>query len=241
MINKNILVTGVSRGLGLYICKTLLSKGYSVYGVSRTKSNDVDFLLKEHPENFFFNQLDISKIDVLETEIKKILKNVKIDGLVNNAATAYDDLITNAKIDELINMFNVNVFATMLITKIVIRNMILNKKEGSIVNISSISTQTGYKGLSMYASTKGAVDAFSKNVSREWGSKKIRSNSIIAGFMETEMSSSLTQEEKMRIINRNSLKSLTTLDSVSQTVEFLLSNLSSSITGQLINVDSGTL
>jgi 3-oxoacyl-[acyl-carrier protein] reductase len=240
-MSKNILVTGVSRGLGFNICKTLLNKGYSIYGISRTESNDVKLLIQKYPENFFFYELDISKLEILEYELKKILKNVKIDGLVNNAAIAYDDLITNAKIESIINMFNVNVFATMLITKIIIRNMVLNKKEGSIVNISSISTQTGYKGLSMYASTKGAIDVFSKNVSREWGSKKIRSNSIVAGFMETEMSSSLTQEDKLRIVNRNSLKTLTSLESVSQTVEFLLSNLSSSITGQLINVDSGTI
>lgn len=241
MINKTILVTGVSRGLGLHICKTLLNKGYSVYGISRTKSNDVESLIQQYPENFFFHNLDISKIDVLELQIKKILKDIKIHGLVNNAAIAYDDLLTNVKISGLIDMFNVNVFANMLITKIVIRNMILNKNNGSIVNISSISTQTGYKGLSMYASTKGAIDSFSKNISREWGSKKIRSNSVVAGFMETEMSSSLNQEDKLRIVNRNSLKTLTSLESVSNTVEFLLSDLSSSITGQLINVDSGTL
>jgi 3-oxoacyl-[acyl-carrier protein] reductase len=238
---QNILVTGVSRGLGLSICKTLLNKGYVVHGISRDKTEEIVLLLNQFPKTFFFYSLDLSKIDSLELEIKHIIKDIKISGLVNNAAIAYDDLITNLKIENLINMFSVNVFATMLITKIVIRNMILNKEKGSIVNISSISTQTGYKGLSMYASTKGAIESFSKNISREWGVKNIRSNCIVAGFMETDMSNSLSNEQKTKIINRNSLKKLTELNSVSETTEFLLSDLSCSITGQLINVDSGTL
>ena len=119
--------------------------------------------------------------------------------------------------------------------------MILNKVKGSIVHISSISTQTGYKGLSMYASTKGSLEAFSKNTSREWGVKGIRSNCIISGFMDTEMSSSINDELKEKIKNRTSLRSLTDIQSVSDTVEFLLSEKSKSITGQLINVDSGTI
>jgi 3-oxoacyl-[acyl-carrier protein] reductase len=93
----------------------------------------------------------------------------------------------------------------------------------------------------MYASTKGSLEAFSKNTSREWGVKGIRSNCIISGFMDTEMSSSINDELKEKIKNRTSLRSLTDIKSVSDTVEFLLSEKSKSITGQLINVDSGTI
>jgi 3-oxoacyl-[acyl-carrier protein] reductase len=93
----------------------------------------------------------------------------------------------------------------------------------------------------MYASTKGSLEAFSKNTSREWGVKGVRSNCIVAGFMETDMSSSLNDELKNKIFNRTSLKKPTSLESVSNTVEFLLSDKSESITGQLINVDSGTI
>jgi 3-oxoacyl-[acyl-carrier protein] reductase len=119
--------------------------------------------------------------------------------------------------------------------------MILNKIKGSIVHISSISVHTGYKGLSMYASTKGALEAFSKNTAREWGSKGIRSNCVVSGFMDTNMSSSINNELKEKIKNRTSLRELTDVKSVSNTVEFLLSFKSNSITGQLINVDSGTI
>ena len=87
-----------------------------------------------------------------------------------------DDIITNLNVDSLENMYKVNVFAPFMLTKYVLRDMLLNKNKGSIIHISSISAHTGYKGLAMYASTKGALEAFSKNTAREWGSFGVRSN-----------------------------------------------------------------
>jgi 3-oxoacyl-[acyl-carrier protein] reductase len=129
----------------------------------------------------------------------------------------------------------------MVLTKYSLRNMLLHKTKGSIIHISSISVHTGYKGLSMYASTKGALEAFSKNIAREWGELGIRSNCIVSGFMETEMSSSLNHDQKNRIYNRTSLKKPVDISSVAETVSFLISDAASSITGQNINVDNGTI
>jgi 3-oxoacyl-[acyl-carrier protein] reductase len=239
---KNILITGVSRGVGLSITKKCISLGYCVYGISRSVNNEIELLKKDYPDNFKHKIIDLSITENLVKEFKEFIPNsTPVHGFVNNAALAYDDLITNMSLDKLEKMYRVNVFSPFLITKYVIRNMIYNKIQGSIVHISSISTQTGYKGLSMYASTKGSLEAFSKNTSREWGVKGIRSNCIVAGFMETDMSSSLNDELKNKIFNRTSLKKPTSLESVSNTVEFLLSDKSESITGQLINVDSGTI
>jgi len=239
---KNILVTGVSRGLGLDITKTLLENNNTVYGISRKKTNEVADLLSEYPDKFVFNEIDLNDTENLIQNIKNVLpQSLIIHGFVNNAATAYDDIITNLNLEKLKNMYNVNVFSPLILTKFIIRNMLLNKVQGSIVHISSISVHTGYKGLSMYASSKGSLEAFSKNASREWGEKGIRSNCVVAGFMDTDMSSTLGDDLKNRIKNRTSLKSLTDLQSVSNTVEFLISDKSKSITGQLINVDSGTI
>ena len=119
--------------------------------------------------------------------------------------------------------------------------MLLHKISGSIVHVSSISVHTGYKGLAMYASTKGALEAFSKNTAREWGEYGIRSNCVVAGFMETSMNAGLTQDQKNRIYNRTSLKKPTTLHSVAKTIMFLMSDDAESITGQTMNVDSGTI
>jgi len=93
----------------------------------------------------------------------------------------------------------------------------------------------------MYASTKGALEAFSKNTAREWGVRSIRSNCIVSGFMETDMSAGLTNDQKLRIYKRTSLKKATTVESVTQTALFLLSEKSESITGQNIFFDSGTI
>ena len=119
--------------------------------------------------------------------------------------------------------------------------MLLHKVKGSIVHISSISAHTGYKGLAMYASSKAALEAFSKNTSREWGELGIRSNVIVPGFMETAMSATLSGEQKDRIYKRTSLKQATDINSVAETIAFLLSDKARSITGQNIHVDNGTI
>ena len=129
----------------------------------------------------------------------------------------------------------------MMLTKYILRDMLLNKTQGSIVHISSISVHTGYKGLAMYASTKGALEAFSKNTAREWGKLGIRSNVICPGFMNTNMSSSLNDEQRNRIFKRNSKQKELLLDEVSSSVEFLINESSSAITGQIIHVDNGTI
>ena len=180
--------------------------------------------------------------NVHKTVYKEFISNdIQLHGYVNNAAVAYDDIVTNLNVDRLKSMYAVNVFTPMMLTKYALRNMLLHHTSGCIIHISSISVHTGYKGLAMYASSKGALEAFSKDVAREWGELGIRSNVVVPGFMETAMSSSLTQEQKERIYKRTSLKKATNIESVAQTVAFLLSEKASSITGQNIHVDNGTI
>ncbi len=239
---KNILLTGVSKGLGLETCRNLLAAGYNVYGVSRTRSDEIDELIN-NDSNFTHLSYDLKDVENIKNDLlkKELLHEVPIHGFVNNAAYAYNDIITNLSSDRLNEMYQVNVFSPLMITKFVLRNMLLNRVEGSLVHISSISVHTGYKGLAMYASTKGALEAFSKNTAREWGVKGIRSNCIVAGFMETSMSSGLTTDQKNRIYNRTSLKKPTEMESVASMVEYLVSEKASSITGQNLYVDSGTI
>jgi 3-oxoacyl-[acyl-carrier protein] reductase len=240
---KTVLVSGVSRGLGFCIAQFLLKAGHTVYGFSRKRSQHVEDLTVSHPQKFIFKEIDLSEPDILRQSLflEWGLTEIPLDAFVNNAAIAYDDIITNLRLPDLENMFRVNVFSPMLITKGVLRNMLLHNRSGSIVHISSISVHTGYKGLSMYAASKGALEAFSKNTAREWGERGIRSNCIVAGFMETDMSGSLTIEQKDRIYKRTSLKKPTEPRSVAETARFLIEDASSSITGQNLFVDSGTI
>lgn len=239
----NILVTGCSRGVGLEICKVLLAQGHTVYGVARSYTAEFKELETAYEGRLFFKSIDLaSSGNVRETVFKEFITNkVQLDGFVNNAAMAYDDIITNLNLERLEEMYAVNVFTPMMLTKYAIRHMLLHKNKGSIVHISSISAHTGYKGLAMYASSKGALEVFSKNTAREWGALGIRSNVVVPGFMETAMSSTLTDDQKDRIYKRTSLKAATSVASVAETVAFLLSEKAASITGQNINVDNGTI
>lgn len=240
---KNVLITGISRGLGLEIAKHLLDQDWVIYGINRTISDELKELKEKKPDRIFLKSLDLANSENCKSLILKefITLNIPLHGFVNNAAIAYDDIITNLNYELLEKMFRVNVFTPFILTKYVIRNFLLHNTKGSIVHISSISVHTGYKGLAMYAASKGALEAFSKNTAREWGSKGIRSNCIVAGFMETSMSSKLDEDTRNRIYQRTSLKKPTSLKSIAETVDFLLTEKSESITGQNIFVDSGTI
>jgi len=185
-MSKNILITGASKGLGLEITKSILAKGWNAITVSRSVTNELNELQKEYQEKLKIIQFDLSHPDKIRDGIFKDILGLKfpIHGFVNNAAFAYDDIITNLNLDRLEKMYKVNLYAPLNIVKYSIRTMLLNRIKGSIVHISSISVHTGYKGLSMYASTKGALEAFSKNTAREWGVKKIRSNCLVAGLLD---------------------------------------------------------
>jgi 3-oxoacyl-[acyl-carrier protein] reductase len=239
---KQILVTGGSRGLGLAIVGRLLEQGCNVLSIQRSISNELFQLSSTYSGQLRTIEFDLSRLDRIEEQFRSdwLPDDAPLDGLVNNAAMAYDDLVTNLSPGPLNDMWNLNVQAPMLLTKLAIRRMILHNRSGSLVHISSVAAHTGYKGLAMYGASKGALEAFSLGVAREWGSRQIRSNSVVPGFMETEMSQKLTVEQREKIYKRTSLQSATDIDSVASTVWFLLSEESRSITGQSIFVDNGS-
>lgn len=240
---ESVIVTGDSRGLGARIVGTLLDQEeYKIIGISRSHSEQTSHFGEEYPDRYDHINFDLAAPEKIEQLYQEELKQRgPIYGLVNNAAMGYDDLVTNVGIEDLQRVFSVNVLSPIMLSKFVLRDMMLNRTEGSVVHVSSVSTATGYKGLSMYGATKGALESFSLGVAREWGERGIRSNCVAPGFMNTDMTSTLDEDQKERIYDRTGLGKPTDEDDVAETVAFLLSESAKSITGEVIRVDSGTL
>jgi len=239
----SVVVTGDSRGLGAHVVETLLEEeAYAVVGISQSRSEQTRRFEESHPDRYDHVEFDLSAPEAIAELYEEELKpRGPIYGLVNNAAMAYDDLVTNATVEDLGLLFDVNVLSPIMLSKYVLRDMVLNRTEGSLVHVSSVSTATGYKGLSMYGATKGAMESLSLGIAREWGERGIRSNCVAPGFMETDMTATLGAEQKDRIYQRTSLGRPTKQASVAESIAFLLSPSASSMTGEVVRIDAGTV
>lgn len=240
---ERVIVTGDSRGLGAEVVETLLrEEQYAIVGISRSENEQTRRVADAYPERYEHVNFDLSAPEQVETLYEEELASGgPIYGLVNNAAMPHDDLVTNVDVEQLRNLFDVNVLSAMMLSKAVLRDMLLNGTEGSLVHVSSVSTATGYKGLSMYGATKGALEAFSQGVAREWGERGIRSNCVAPGFMETDMTATLDEEQKDRIYERTSLGQPTDEADVAEHIAALLSPDAESVTGEVIRIDAGTV
>jgi 3-oxoacyl-[acyl-carrier protein] reductase len=238
-LEKRILVTGGTKGLGLAIARQLASRGFEVICVARKNSDELQqLMLKKQSLSFF--ALDVGDIENLQNNIKLILKETgPIWGLVNNAALGRDGVLATMHEKDLKQMIDVNLTGAILITKYVVRSM-LKCGSGSIVNISSIIASTGFNGLSAYAATKAAMIGFTKSLARELGRAKIRVNCVSPGYMETEMTAGLDDEKLATITRRSPLGRLPNTDEVAAMVSFLMSEEASAITGANMIVDAGS-
>ncbi|PTB90651.1 3-oxoacyl-ACP reductase, partial [Marivirga lumbricoides] len=190
-MNKLVIVTGASRGLGLAICRQLLQQGYTVLALARTLSTDLNALTEQYGSDLTFVSVDLSDLDNIQPLCSELIKlHGRPYALINNAAVGYDGVLATMHNSEITALLNLNVQAPILLTKYLLRPMLLNQS-GRIINISSIIARTGFNGLSVYAASKAALEGFTKSLSREVGKAGITVNCVAPGYMQTEMTNSL--------------------------------------------------
>lgn len=237
---RHVLVSGGSRGLGQAIVADLLAAGYAVSTFSRSETEFVRSVRdSEHGPRFFSAAGDLSDEPFLAGFVKEAASALGPPwALVNNAALAHDGVLASTPPDHIRHLVDVNVTGTLLLTRLAVRRMLL-RRAGRVVNISSIVGIRGYRGLATYAATKAAVDGMTRALARELGGANITVNSILPGYMETDMSAGLDAGQMASIVGRTPLGRLGTPADCMGLLRFLLSDEAGFITGQSLVVDGG--
>ncbi|WP_158967737.1 SDR family NAD(P)-dependent oxidoreductase [Paraglaciecola sp. L3A3] len=235
-----VIVTGASKGLGLAICKQALTAGYAVVAIARTFTDELQSLTESTPEQCHYIQADLADLDYIPVLCRQIIQQFgRPYGLVNNAAVGHDGVLATMPNNEIDNVMRLNVQSPMLLSKYLLRSMLLNRT-GRIINISSIIAKTGFNGLSVYAASKAALEGFTKSLAREVGKAGITVNCVAPGYMQTDMTDSLQGDKLATIKRRSPLGKLATVEDAAAMVVFLLSDKASSITGTVMTVDAGS-
>jgi 3-oxoacyl-[acyl-carrier protein] reductase len=239
-----VVVTGGSRGLGLAIVKKLASSGYCALAVARRKSDELAALMDEtsrESENAVrFVPFDLGDLDKIQSFVAGLRKSFgPIYGLVNNAALGTDgalSLMPNSKIAELVHL---NTLSPIVLTKYVVRAMMADGG-GRVVNVASIVAFTGYSGLSVYSATKASMLGFTRSLAREVGRMGVNVNAVAPGFLDTEMTEGMTDDQRAKVARRSALQRLPAVADVGNAVTFLLGDDARSITGTVLTVDAGS-
>ena len=241
---KNILITGGSRGIGKSIVEVLLNSGANVgftFSSSESAANEIVKNLNSSSQKCIAYKSDASKLDQCETLVESFLNDFEtIDVLINNAGITKDNLLMRMGEDDFDKVIEVNLKSVFNMTKACQRVFLKNRK-GSIINMSSVVGIKGNAGQSNYAASKSGIIGFSKSIAQELGSRNIRCNVIAPGFIKTEMTDNLSDSIIESWTENIPLKRSGESNDVANLCLFLASDLSSYITGQVINVDGGLL
>ncbi len=239
---KVVLITGGTRGIGSEIAKKFAKEGCNLVLNYVSDSTDVEKIKSEFDEygiDVLVLKADVSVFEDCENLVKEaIAKFGKIDILVNNAGITKDTLIAMMKEDAFDKVIDVNLKGTFNVTKNVVPYM-MKKRSGNIINISSVVGIVGNAGQSNYAASKAGIIGFTKSLAKELAPRNIRVNAVAPGFIDTDMTSVLSDKVKENINLQIPLKRMGKAQEVANVVSFLAGNESSYITGQVINVDGG--
>ena len=242
--NKNILITGGSRGIGKSVVETLVKNGANVgftFASSEIAAKTICNKLNSENVRCIAYKSDASKLDQCEKLINSFLADFEtIDVLINNAGITKDNLLLRMSEEDFDKVIEVNLKSVFNMTK-ACQRVFLKNRSGSIINMSSVVGVKGNAGQSNYAASKSGIIGFSKSIAQELGSRNIRCNVIAPGFIRTEMTDNLSQSIIQGWTDNIPLKRPGESADVANLCLFLASDLSNYITGQVINVDGGLL
>lgn len=243
-MNKVALITGGTRGIGKEIAYTLAEENYDIIINYRTENEELMKLKKEIEQKRVRCLLlkgDVSNFEDCKKLVEEAINRMNhIDVLVNNAGITKDMLLMRMKPEDFNEVINVNLIGTFNMTKNVI-NYMMKERKGRIINVSSVVGISGNAGQTNYAASKAGIIGFTKSLAKEVASRNILVNAIAPGFIQTDMTNILKENIKDEIAKTIPLKRMGTAKDVANVVKFLVSEDSSYITGQVIQVDGGML
>ena len=235
-MSKIVLVTGASRGIGLEAAKQFSKEGYKVIGSSRGDFNLGELIGDDSAISVKLDLMSKESIKNLFADLKS--KNLLPAVLVNNAGITKDQLFLRMKDEDWDDVMETNLNGLFRVTKAFIKPMVKNKF-GRVINISSVAGLMGNSGQVNYSSSKSAMVGFSRSLAKELGSRNITSNVIAPGFIETDMTTFLNDDEKVEVSKNIPMKRFGTVEDVAKCILFLASDEANYITGQTISVDGG--
>ncbi len=241
MDNQVALVTGASRGIGKAILHALAAEGFTVIGTATSQAGADAIQKGLDSENLVGKGmvLDVTQND----SIKALLDNIKEAFcaptiLVNNAGITKDNLLMRMKDDEWNDVINTNLSSIYRLSKACLRDM-MKAKTGRIVNISSVVGSSGNPGQANYAAAKAGILGFTKSLAQEVGSRGITVNAVSPGFIETDMTDELTENQQNTLLSKIPLGRMGNVKDIAGAVKFLVSDSAAYITGETIHINGG--
>lgn len=242
MEKKVALITGGSRGIGKAIAEKFAKNGYDLVINYVSDNTDLDAIkeeFKQYGSEVLMEKADVSNYAECEKMVTAAIEKFgRIDVLVNNAGVTRDNLLMRMKEEDFDKVIEINLKGTFLVTKSVIPYM-LKKRDGKIINLASVVGVTGNAGQCNYSASKAGIIGFTKSIAKELASRNIRANAIAPGFIDTDMTSILSDEVKDSINVQIPMKRMGTTQEIANVAYFLGCEESSYITGQVINIDGG--
>jgi len=238
---KVVLVTGASRGIGQAISLILGKNGATVIGTATSESgaDAISTIFEENKISGKGFALNVTENDQIENLMKAISDEFgSVDILVNNAGITRDNLLMRMKDDEWNDIMNTNLASVYKMSKAVLRGM-MKKKNGRIISIASVVGAMGNAGQTNYSAAKAGIMGFTKSLAREVGPRGITVNAIAPGFIKTDMTDALPEEQKEFLANQIPLGRLGTVDEIAESVLFLAGDSGGYITAQTLHVNGG--